>query len=269
MKYDPVKYKLGKIVNSSLWLRKLFYRLIDILLLRTWHVKKALRRFAALKKNPVRILDAGSGFGQYTWRMWRINNKWQIDGVDIKQEQVNDCSSFFNRTRAKAKVAFSYADLTEFIRPETYDLILSVDVMEHIENDQAVFSNFYKSMKEQGWLIISTPSDLGGSDVDHHHEDSFVDEHVRDGYSKTEITDKLVKAGFSNISTSYTYGKAGKISWLLTMKYPIILLNTSWLFALLLPFWYILVMPFALLLNVRDLKKDNTEGTGLLVTAIK
>ena len=46
MKYDPVKSRLGKIVSRSVWLRKIFYTLLDILLLRTWHVKRALRKYA-------------------------------------------------------------------------------------------------------------------------------------------------------------------------------------------------------------------------------
>ncbi len=43
MQYDPIKKRLGDAFNKSPWRRKLFYRLLDLLLLRTWHVKKALR----------------------------------------------------------------------------------------------------------------------------------------------------------------------------------------------------------------------------------
>ena len=50
-----------------------------------------------------------------------------------------------------------------------YNIILSVDVMEHIEEDVLVFQNFYKSLKNNGVLLISTPSDKGGSDVHNDH----------------------------------------------------------------------------------------------------
>ena len=64
--------------------------------------------------------------------------------------------------------------------------------MEHIEEDVLVFQNFYKSLKNNGILLISTPSDKGGSDVHDDHGESFIDEHVRDGYSIKDITEKLI-----------------------------------------------------------------------------
>lgn len=269
MKYDPVKSRIGKIVGRSVWLRKIFYSLLDILLLRTWHVKKAVRQFHRENEDARNILDAGSGFGQYSWRMWKINNNWNILGIDLKEEQVNDCRHFISKTKAAGKVSFRTADLTEFRKENQYDMILSVDVMEHIEDDNRVFRNFHSSLRDQGRLIISTPSDRGGSDVHHEHDESFIEEHVRDGYGMEEIEEKLRAAGFSSIETSYTYGRPGSISWRLSMKYPVIMLNTSMAFALILPFYYILVMPFALVLNYLDLRFKHSEGTGLLVKAKK
>jgi len=103
-------------------------------------------------------------------------------------------------------------DLTKLSEKNCYDLILSVDVMEHIEEDYTVFENFHRSLKENGTLIISTPSDKGGSDVHSEHDDSFIGEHVRDGYSINDITEKLTRAGFRDINASYTYGKPGSVS---------------------------------------------------------
>lgn len=40
-------------------------------------------------------------------------------------------------------------------------------------------------------LLISTPSDQGGSDVSGDGEASFIEEHVRDGYNINDIQDKL------------------------------------------------------------------------------
>ena len=269
MRYDPVKSRIGRIVNRSVWLRKVFYTLLDILLLRTWHVKKALRQYAVENRGAGNILDAGSGFGQYAWRLWKINNNWNILGIDVKEEQVDDCNKYVNGTKARGKLTFRVADLTEYKEEDKYNLVLSVDVMEHIEEDRQVFSNFYSSLQKDGWLIISTPSDKGGSDVHNEDDHSFIDEHVRDGYGVEDINEKLQTAGFIDISTAYTYGWPGKISWKLSMKYPVLMLNASMIFALVLPFYYILVMPFALILNYFDVRFKHKEGTGLLVIAKK
>lgn len=269
MQYDPIKKLLGRLFSGSLFMRKTFYSLLDLLLLRTWHVKKALRRTSGHFAAEALILDAGCGFGQYSWRMARMNDKWKIEAIDIDSELIDDCASFFEKAGLSERTSFRTGDLTLLSEKNCYDLILSVDVMEHIEEDVMVFENFHNALKENGALIISTPSDKGGSDVHNEHDDSFIAEHVRDGYSVNDITEKLTSAGFSNIEVAYTYGVPGTISWRLSMKYPIKMLNVSSLFFIVIPFWYLIFFPFSFLLNYADLFLKHKEGTGLLVTARK
>jgi len=276
MKYDPIKRKLGVVFNASPSLRKLFYRLLDILLLRSWHIRKAIKKWEKEVSGPQNILDAGSGFGQYEYYMAKRNKEWTIKAVDVKEEQVEDCNNFFGKIGLN-NVRFEVADLTKLVEKDQYDMVLCVDVMEHIEEDELVLSNYYQSLNKGGMLLISTPSDQGGSDVHHHdHEDysndgthSFVDEHVRDGYGVEEMAEKMKRAGFSKTDVHYQYGKPGKIAWKLSMKYPILMLNTSYLFFIILPFYYLLTFPFALILNYFDLKGNHKTGTGLVAKAWK
>ena len=115
--------------------------------------------------------------------------------------------------------------------------------------------------------MISTPSDQGGSDVHHEHEESFIDEHVRDGYGVEEIEEKLRTAGFSEVDVRYSYGRPGKLSWKLSMKYPIRLANVSKIFLLILPFYYLVVYPLCFILNMADVRRNHATGTGLIVKA--
>jgi SAM-dependent methyltransferase len=269
MQYEPIKRSLGRFFTGSVFLRKTLYFLLDLLLLRTWHVKKTLRKVASQLPGEVSVLDAGSGFGQYSWRMCRMNSNWKIKAVDINSQQIEDSNRFFEKTGLADRVKFYTADLTTLNETNCYNLILSVDVMEHIEEDILVFKNFYKSLKNDGILLISTPSDKGGSDVHNANEESFIDEHVRDGYSIKDITEKLFLAGFKTVNAIYTYGKPGNISWQLSMKYPIKMLNISYLFFLLLPFYYLIFFPVSIVLNIFDLSFTHETGTGLLVTARK
>ncbi|HKL09320.1 MAG TPA: class I SAM-dependent methyltransferase [Bacteroidales bacterium] len=269
MKYDPIKKSLGTIFNKRPFLRKLFYRLLDLLLLRTWHIKKAIRQWKKNHQNSAAVLDAGSGFGQYSYFLSKQSKSWEILGVDVKQEQIEDCNRFFKKIKKTETIQFEYADLIQFKKESAFDLILSVDVMEHIEEDLTVFENFYTSLKPDGMLLISTPSDQGGSDVHGEEEHSFIDEHVRDGYNVNDIEDKLRKAGFSRIETNYSYGTPGKISWKLSMKYPILMLNVSKLFFIILPVYYILAYPVAFILNYLDVNFKHKTGTGLIVKAYK
>ncbi|MCC9135720.1 class I SAM-dependent methyltransferase [Pontibacter silvestris] len=267
MQYDPIKRVLGDVFNKTPFLRRVFYNLLDLLLLRTWHVHKELRAWAVNRRNKEQhILDAGSGFGQYTYYLSGMSTKWNILAVDVKEEQVSDCNHFI-RSIGRHNVLFRIADLVKYREPNSYDLVLSVDVMEHIEEDVQVFRNIHASLRPGGMLLISTPSDQGGSDVHGDNETSFIEEHVRDGYNIQEIQDKLRLAGFRKVEARYSYGKPGQISWRLSMKYPLLMLGVSKIFFLVLPFYYLLTFPFSLLLNWMDVNGKYSSGTGLIVKA--
>ncbi len=197
-----------------------------------------------------------------------MSDKWRTLAVDVKDEQVADCNNFFRQINRR-NVLFRVEDLVTFQDPQAFDLVLSVDVMEHILEDVDVFKNFHASLRPGGMLLISTPSDQGGSDVHGDEESSFIEEHVRDGYNIQEIQEKLRTAGFTRMEANYSYGTPGKISWRLSMKYPILMLGASKAFFVLLPFYYLVTFPFCLLLNWLDTHSKHPTGTGLIVKAWK
>ena len=43
---------LGVVFNRTPFLRKVFYRLLDLLLLRAWHIQRELRQWATDKTRP-------------------------------------------------------------------------------------------------------------------------------------------------------------------------------------------------------------------------
>jgi SAM-dependent methyltransferase len=267
MQYDPIKRSLGNVFNKTPLLRKLFYKLLDLLLLRSWHIRREIRKWS-INRPEAQILDAGSGFGQYSYFLSGRRKRYVITAVDVKDEQVADCNQFFKKIKRNNAI-FEVADLTPYTKPEMYNLILSVDVMEHIEEDVLVFQNFAKSLVNGGMLLISTPSDQGGSDVHGDDDTSFIEEHVRDGYNMDEIKKKILSAGFSEVEARYSYGWAGKISWRLSMKYPILMLGKSKAFFIILPFYYLVFYPWCIVLNYVDVWFTNKTGTGLVVKAWK
>jgi SAM-dependent methyltransferase len=269
MQYEPIKALIGRYCKGRPALRKLLYALIDVLLLRAWHMRKALKIIRKRLPAHASVLDAGSGMGQYSWRLSRMGKNWKIHGIDINASEVSDCREFFADQGLSSRVSFEVLDLAALAHKSAYDFIITVDVMEHIHDDISVFRNFCAALRDKGILLISTPSDKGGSDAGHAGDDSFIDEHVRNGYGIAEITQKLREAGFDKVNASYTYGWPGSLSWKISMKYPVIMLNTSWLFFAVLPLWYLLAMPPALLLNLLDVSLRHRTGTGLIVMAEK
>lgn len=268
MQYDPIKNVLGAAAQKAPLFRKIFYWLLGVMFLRTWYVKRALKELLADKKGPFNLFDAGSGFGQYSYFIAKNFPNASVHAIDVKEDYITDCKHFFAQAGIK-NVNFGVEDLTIPIHVDRFDFILSVDVMEHIADDITVFKNFFKAMRNGGRLLIHTPSNLGGSDVHKEGDKSFVEEHARDGYSVEDITTKLTNAGFNILYTKYSYGPIGTVAWRLGIKYPLLMVNASKVFFLLLPFYYLLTLWLTLILMWIDFHSDNKTGTGLLVAAEK
>ncbi len=268
MKYDPIKNDFGTIVRKKPALRVLFYKLLGLMFLREWHVKRELRRQLGAVRKDLSVYDAGSGFGQYSYYMTTHFPYLSVYAVDVKDEQIADCAAFF-KAAGLLRCSFAVEDLTQIHHADRFDLILSVDVMEHIPDDVGVFRNFHRALKPRGVLFINTPSNLGGSDAHTPDDKSFIEEHARNGYGAEEIRTKLESVGFTVEKIRYTYGPWGTIAWRLGVKYPMVLLNISKAFFLLLPFYYLVTLPFTLLLMYADYVSFNSTGTGLNVVARK
>jgi SAM-dependent methyltransferase len=267
--YDPVKDRLGSFFWTTPTRTRLFYRLLDAVFLRSWYVRRALReRVEALGTRPIRVLDAGTGFGQYAYWLVRTFPNVEVVAVDVKDEYLRRARRFLEQTPFADRVTFEQADLTQPLPYEAaFDLALSVDVMEHIEDDRAVFRHVRAALRPGGHLVVNTPSDQGGSGVTEAGAEGFIGEHVRDGYPLDELTEKLKTAGLDVVGAAYTYGPVGSAAWRLLVKWPIQALNRSWLAAPLVGAWYIGAGPLGLALNAVDVRRDNKTGTGLLVTA--
>lgn len=267
MDYDPVKDRFGSLVAGSRWRTRLFFRLLHLFFLRAWHVRKALRQALGSGDSAARILDAGTGFGQFAWWIVRRWKRVQIHAVDIKPDYLERAESFLRQEGLSDRVSFAIDDLTALQAQGPFDLILSVDVMEHILEDVQVFTHFHRVLRPGGIVIINTPSDQGGSDSHGDEGESFIGEHVRDGYGREEMRSKLEQAGLEADLIDYTYGPFGSLAWRLTIKWPMVWLNATFWSVVLLPFWYAIVLLPSLVLNALDVSSKNRTGTGLIVVA--
>ncbi len=254
MHYDPIKNIFARFIKSNLILRKIFYWLLNLFFLRSWYIRKLLKDIIPqIKSKEPKIFDAGTGFAQYSYFIAKNFPQSKILAVDIKEDYLTDAKEFFNKLNLK-NVDFKIDDLKEISYQSEFDLIICVDVMEHIDDDERVLKNFYNSLRSDGYLIINTPSIYGGSDVHDEKDESFIGEHFRNGYSKEDLTAKLNRAGFHNVDGFYTYGFWGDKAWRLGIKFPMILVNKSKFFLVFLPFYYLIVLPVFLLMNYLDTK---------------
>ncbi len=268
IEYDPVKDKFSRIIKNSKVLRRFFYFLLDLFFLRSWHIQKLLRDIGGEldEKGEWTLLDAGCGFGQYDRFILNKFRNVKVHSIDVKEDYLRDCRHYFEKEIKEGRINFDRADLLQFKSSKKYDVIICIDVLEHIEEDGRVIQNLSNHLFDGGILLMHSPSHYSEEDGD--DDDTFVGEHARAGYSKTDIAEKLDAADLIPEKVHYTYGYWGHKAWILSIKYPMLWFNKIGLMALIpLLVYYPIIMPFCLLMNLADLYTSNKKGNGIYALA--
>lgn len=268
--YDPVKDRFADIIRHFRFLRTLFYKLLDLFFLRSWYIRDILRSYGSRidRQGPWKLLDAGSGFGQYDRFILQEFDNVRVKAVDVKADYLEDSRRYFEREIDRGRIDFEQQDLLKIDYDKDFHFAICVDVLEHIEDDSKVMRNIYRSLAPDGYFLMHSPSIYSEEDAE--GDDTFVDEHARIGYSKDDITEKLKSAGFEIKDVAYTYGDKGHLSWELLIKYPMLWLNKIKLWALpLMAVYYIFTLPLGLVLMSFDIRDDNERGTGIYALAQK
>ncbi|WP_440999329.1 class I SAM-dependent methyltransferase [Fodinibius sp. SL11] len=268
--YDPVKDRFAQIIRRFRFLRTLFYKILDLFFLRSWYIRKILRQFGSKldDKGEWKLFDAGSGFGQYDRFILQEFNNVTVQAIDVKKDYLEDSRRYFEEEIKTGRISFKQEDLLEIDYEDTFDFVICVDVLEHIEEDIKVMKNIHRSLQKKGYFLMHSPSIYSEEDAD--GDESFVDEHARPGYSKNDISQKLENSGFKVVDVAYTYGPKGHLAWELIIKYPMLWLNKIKLWALpIMAIYYIPVLPLSLLLMALDIHDDNQRGAGIYALAQK
>lgn len=269
MHYDPVKNVFASLIKRYTFLRITFYKLLDLFFLRSWYVRRELTKLRKdFGEKTIEIYDAGTGFAQYSYFMSKKLIPSNILSIDVKDDWIKDAEEFFVKINSQ-NVKFKTENLLQINHENKFDLIVCVDVMEHISDDVTVFQNFYRALKTGGYLLINSPSLFGGSDVHSDEDESFIGEHARVGYSKEELESKLHPLGFKTHKSQYTYGFWGDKSWRLGIKFPMMLLNISKIFFAVLPIYYLITFPFTFVMMMMDYSSNNKVGSGINFIAQK
>lgn len=130
-------------------------------------------------------LDFGCGFGTF------IKYVDRVYAVKVSGYEVNDLAIKTLKNRNIKLITNIDSKDSEF------ETIVSMNVLEHIKDDQLIIKQFYKLLKPGGVLILYLPhSNFLWSNLD-----ELVDHHRR--YTKKELIFKLEKAGFKTTKVQY------------------------------------------------------------------
>lgn len=268
MKYAPILQKVDDFFGNSAIGHFFLFNALNLLLPRSWHLKRELLIWKELHPEHQCVLDTGSGFGQYSYMLSNLNKKWSVKGIDISESLIAHSNRVFRKLR-KENVIFKSADLTQFIAKEGYDLALGMDIAEYVNDDQKYFDNVFEALRPGGALFLYTHL------VDEKNPNrkrarlKLVDEQVRNGYRTEEMRDKLKEIGFERVKCRPVFGNYGNLSWNLSIFIPLKMLNFSFLSIVLLPIYYAVLLPLILVLNYIETHTGHLTGTAMFVKAYK
>lgn len=152
------------------------------------------------------ILEVGAGIGQMLSDVARLCRPQSITAVEPDPRFAAELQRNLPFARVWQGLE---ADLPA---SESFDAILSVNVLEHIEEDEKELLRWRKRLApRKGDLCILVPARpelYSQMDLDFGHFRR---------YTKKELTRKLDASGFSNVAASY-FNVAGYFAWLLNFK---------------------------------------------------
>lgn len=160
------------------------------------------KEWMELLKKKHTLLDVGCHSGT---RVNKMKEYCNAKGIDIN-------TSNFSKYGKEVESRLSYGDITKTFTEEKFDWILLRDVLEHIEEDELALKNINKSMKINGYFVLSTPRHIP---FFNYYDPAWVkwkfggEMHYH--YKKNEIKTILNENGFEIISIYLE----GSFKWLI------------------------------------------------------
>lgn len=148
------------------------------------HLLKSLYEKFVKNKGNLAILEIGCGSGDV---LSLVQDWGNVRGIDISPEAVNYCKI----KGFKNVVCGDLATMDISNEKEKYDIILALDVLEHIQDDVDIMKKVNKMLKREGLFFITVPAFKFLWST---HDEAL---HHKRRYHSVELRRKLIDSGFN------------------------------------------------------------------------
>ena len=188
---------------------------------RTLYFKRFLKQYISNKVFNV-VLDAGCGRGDHTLMVAKLFPMSIVYGYDLAKStsyKNNIKACLYKQEKDCVKnIIFQEKHLLNIGEKEKYNLVYSIDVLEHIPGNRRVVENVFKALRRRGLFYLAMPWDEANSRllpaIFFKNFDAWADEeHMGEQYSLDELTDLMKEVGFVILEAQYTFGIWGKLAW--------------------------------------------------------
>ncbi len=174
------------------------------------------RLLRMLPPNIETIIDVGCGNGYMDFLL--AQKKIAITAVDISEESINK----FKEVAEKYSIKQICADFFT-LNLNGYDLVLSQEMIEHIEDYQAALNKLYTFVKPGGFGLFSVPykENLQAKMIycaetgKHIHRNGHLH-----SFTKNKFADGIKQAGFKIVRVELITNKR-TIKWLASLRLPV------------------------------------------------
>ncbi len=194
-----------------------YYLMSFLTTLREWHIRRALR---AVKKTcgpgqPLKILDAGCGFGQYTVFMHKLFNSAHIDALDGDKRRIDKLAKIIDTMKVK-DISLIHKDLQELSPLMQYDLILCSAVLEYIPNDKGAVDRMTQALNLSGIMVLYQPvtdNDCSSSKFQREVADKIAEKQLPliNRYTEEGLIQLVKVPGLKLQKLIYTHGFWGRL----------------------------------------------------------
>lgn len=164
-----------------------------------------------LTGRPESVLDAGCGRGVFSYQIAKKFPGAAVMGVDVDDKQL-EVDRLIAENAGLKNVSFEHADVSQLPFKEDFDLVLSVDNLEHIQDEMQALKGLAESLRVGGRLVLHVPGYERRWFFFKFRKNFDVPGHFRPGYRLDEITDKVKGAGLHVKEAFHTYGWLETIS---------------------------------------------------------
>lgn len=119
-----------------------------------WHRRRFRVIKSLLPRNGTRALDVGCHGGTFTEEIAKTLPGAEICGIDIDREAI----AYAKKKRPETHFQVVAAEKLPFSE-KNFDLVICLEVLEHVENPKKVLAEIRRCLKDKGWLIILVPSE--------------------------------------------------------------------------------------------------------------
>jgi len=114
---------------------------------------KTLQKYTEKPLNSLTVLDAGCGRGEYAAEMSKYFKK--VVGVE---PQLEAHEFAIEKYKDAKNLKFYHSKIEDFRTKETFDIVVSLTVFEHIKEQQQAFKVIFSVLKQDGLIYLTAPN---------------------------------------------------------------------------------------------------------------